>query len=573
MPVRASPVSVRVLLDRSSQNLSLSSLGAHTLAALGALMNQLIASTDQLTPREIAKRKRCSRCCLSVPKVLLQDANALLIAKAYVQDQCTRHVATEDVVEDERFQVSQEPNKLDSAAGSAGHGSAVAGGEADEDDAWDALSQGVPSEGVPPEVMSLPYYQPMRRDTLALGCDKCDNGCDECEMEVEEIGSDVEEPTQLGCDKCDNGCDECEMEVEEIGSDVEEPTQLGCDKCDNGCDECELEVEDIASDVEEPTHEELPIKEIPLARDHKAYNMRLNDDHEKLFLEKMKALRAAVELKRMPRKKDDFREVWSAHRDSFQINLGEQNSTQGQGVGDMPSSGALYLADNLETDLSKGETPPCLTNTDVEAFVRALHSDGKLRPTSKLGVCFMPRERPAYRDVNVKKIFKEIEGVFQQLESMYQAKGFPLAHELAQLICKSGNTCTFTVSEPDENKLHIKSHEDNRNFGPAASISVFEDKRDELNSGLFFDQAGSKVYAGPGMTVAHFHTREARHGVQSPMYGRRYSLSIYNGVQAELQARLKAAGAVFLCTAERNALKDRFAALRDQYLSQSLLVP
>ena len=516
MPVRASPVSVRVLLDRSSQNLSLSSLGAHTLAALGALMNQLIASTDQLTPREIAKRKRCSRCCLSVPKVLLQDANALLIAKAYVQDQCTRHVATEDVVEDERFQVSQEPNKLDSAAGSAGHGSAVAGGEADEDDAWDALSQGVPSEGVPPEVMSLPYYQPMRRDTLALGCDKCDNGCDECE----------------------------------------------------------LEVEDIASDVEEPTHEELPIKEIPLARDHKAYNMRLNDDHEKLFLEKMKALRAAVELKRMPRKKDDFREVWSAHRDSFQINLGEQNSTQGQGVGDMPSSGALYLADNLETDLSKGETPPCLTNTDVEAFVRALHSDGKLRPTSKLGVCFMPRERPAYRDVNVKKIFKEIEGVFQQLESMYQAKGFPLAHELAQLICKTGNTCTFTVSEPDENKLHIQSHEDNRNFGPAASISVFEDKRDELNSGLFFDQApGSRVYAGPGMTVAHFHTREARHGVLAPMYGRRYSLSIYNGVQAELQARLKAAGAVFLCTAQRNELKERFAALRDQYLSQSLLVP
>ena len=334
-----------------------------------------------------------------------------------------------------------------------------------------------------------------------------------------------------------------------------------------------MEVAEIASDVEEPTHEELPMKEIPLAGDHKAYNMRLNDDLEKLFLEKMKALRAAVALKRMPRKRDDLRELWSAHRDSFQINLGEQNSTQGQGVGDMPSRGALYLADSLETDLSKGETPPCLTDTDVEAFVRALHNDGKLDPASKLGVCFMPRERPAYREDNVKKIFKEIEGVFQQLESMYQAKGFPLAHELAQLICKSGNTCTFTVSEPDENKLHIKSHEDNRNFGPAASISVFEDKRDELNSGLFFDQAGSKVYAGPGMTVAHFHTREARHGVQSPMYGRRYSLSIYNGVQAELQARLKAAGAVFLCTAERNALKDRFAALRDQYLSQSLLVP
>ena len=468
-------------------------------------MNQLIASTDQLTPIEIGKRKRCSR-CLSVPKALLQDANALLIAKAYVQDQCTRHVATEDVVEDERFQVSQDPNLLDSAAGSAGHGSAVAGGEADEDDAWDALSQGVPSEGVPPEVMSLPY------------------------------------------------CIHC---------------------CDNGCDKCEMEVSEIASDVEEPTHEELPIKEIPLARDHKAYNMRLNDDLEKLFLEKMKALRAAVKLKRMSRKKDDLRELWSAHKDSFQINLGEQNSTQGQGVCDMPSSGALYLADNLETDLSKGETPLCLTNTDVEAFVRALHNDGKLRPTSKLGVCFMPRERPAYRDVNVKNIFKEIEGVFQQLESMYQAKGFPLAHELAQLICKNGNTCTFTVSEPDENKLHIKSHEDNRNFGPAASISVFEDKRDELNSGLFFDQAmpGSRVYAGPGMTVAHFHTREARHGVQSPKYGRRYSLSIYNGVQAELQARLKAAGAVFLCTVERNKLKARFAVLRDQYLSQSLSVP
>ena len=87
-----------------------------------------------------------------------------------------------------------------------------------------------------------------------------------------------------------------------------------------------------------------------------------------------------------------------------------------------------------------------VTAASSEAFVRALHKDGKLHPTSKLGVCFMPRERPAYRDDNVKKIFKEIEGIFQQLESMYQAKGIPLAHELAQLICKSGNTCTFTVA-------------------------------------------------------------------------------------------------------------------------------
>ena len=482
-------------------------------------MNQLIASTDQLTPRARGKRKR--------------------------------------------------------------------GGEADdEDDAWDCLSHGVLSEGVPSEgssnadvqAMGIPSEGSSKADVQAMSIRLWDI----LSQGVPPEGSSNADVQAMGIPS--EGSSKADVQAmsirlwdilsEGVPPEVSNP-DVGCDWCSNGCDKCEMEVAEIASDVEEPTHEELPMKEIPLAGDHKAYNMRLNDDLEKLFLEKMKALRAAVALKRMPRKRDDLRELWSAHRDSFQINLGEQNSTQGQGVGDMPSRGALYLADSLETDLSKGETPPCLTNTDVEAFVRALHNDGKLRPTSKLGVCFMPRERPAYRDVNVKNIFKEIEGVFQQLESMYQAKGFPLAHELAQLICKSGNTCTFTVSEPDENKLHIKCHEDNRNFGPAASISVFEDKRDELNSGLFFDQAipGSRVYAGPGMTVAHFHTREARHGVQSPMYGRRYSLSIYNGVQAELQARLKAAGAVFLCTAERNALKDRFAALRDQYLSQSLLVP
>ena len=480
-------------------------------------MNQLIASTDQLTPRARGKRNR--------------------------------------------------------------------GGEADdEDDAWDCLSHGVLSEGVPSEgssnadvqAMGIPSEGSSKADVQAMSIRLWDI----LSQGVPPEGSSNADVQAMGIPS--EGSSKADVQAmsirlwdilsEGVPPEVSNP-DVGCDWCSNGCDKCEMEVAEIASDVEEPTHEELPMKEIPLAGDHKAYNMRLNDDLEKLFLEKMKALRAAVALKRMPRKRDDLRELWSAHRDSFQINLGEQNSTQGQGVGDMPSRGALYLADSLETDMSKGETPPCLTNTDVEAFVRALHNDGKLDPASKLGVCFMPRERPAYREDNVKKIFKEIEGVFQQLESMYQAKGFPLAHELAQLICKSGNTCTFTVSEPDENKLHIKCHEDNRNFGPAASISVFEDKRDELNSGLFFDQAGSRVYAGPGMTVAHFHTREARHGVQSPMYGRRYSLSIYNGVQAELQARLKAAGAVFLCTAERNALKDRFAALRDQYLSQSLLVP
>lgn len=426
-------------------------------------------------------------------------------------------------------------------------GGPVAGGEADEDDAWDCLSQGVPSEDVPSEVS----YE---SDVQAMGIHLWD-----ClsQGQVPAEGSMAPRLVLYGSMVCWSfGDEDDEMELSEIASDDE------------------MEVSEIASDVEvEPTHEELHIKEIPLARDHKAYNMRLDDDLEKLFLEKMKELRAVVQQNRVPRKRGDLRQLWTAHRDSFQINLGEQNSTQGQGVGDRPSRGALYVADNLEAELSKGETPPCLTNTDVEAFVRALHVQGKLRPTSKLGVCFMPRERPAYREDNVKKIFKEIERVFQQLESMYEAKGFTFAHELAQLICKSGSTCTFTVSEPDDHKLHIKVHEDNRNFGPATSISVFEDKRDELNSGLFFNQAmGSRVYAGPGMTVAHFHTPEASHGVQSPMYGRRYSLSIYNGVQAELQARLKAVGAVFLCTAERNVVKERFAVLRDLYLSQSLLV-
>ena len=447
---------------------------------------------------------------------------------------------------------------LDSAAGSAGHGSAVAGGEADEDDAWDGLSQGVPSEGVPSEVSS-------KSDVQHLGIRLWDLLSHSVPLEVSK--PDVQAMGIRLWDCLSQG------QVPPEGSKLVLYGSEVCWSC--GSDHDEMEVSDIASDVEEPTHEELHIKEIPLAaRDHQAYNMRLNDDLEKLFLEKMKELRAVVQHMRVPRKPGDSRELWTAHRDSFQINLGEQNSTQGQGVGDRPSRGALYLADNLETDLSKGETPPCLTNTDVEAFVRALHNEGKLHPTSKLGVCFMPRERPAYRDDNVKKIFKEIESVFRQLESMYQAKGFTLAHELAQLICKCGNTCTFTVSEPDDKKLHIRVHEDNRNFGPASSISVFEDKRDELNSGLFFNQTmGSRVYAGPGITVAHFHSQEASHGVQSPKYGRRYSLSIYNGVQAELQARLKAAGAVFLCTVERNKLKESFAVLRDQYLSQSLSVP
>ena len=526
-------------------------------------MNQLIASTDQLTPIARAKRKRGG--------------------EADDEDDawdCLSHGVLSEGVPSEGSS-----NADVQAMGIPSEGSSKADVQAMSIRLWDILSQGVPPEGssnADVQAMGIPSEGSSKADVQAMGIRLWDIlsegvppevsnpvvGCD-CPLEplARARAREIAEVINAGTQPLSN------LSLMNAITEATEGSDGRCDWCSNGCDKCEMEVAEIASDVEEPTHEELPMKEIPLAGDHKAYNMRLNDDLEKLFLEKMKALRAAVALKRMPRKRDDLRELWSAHRDSFQINLGEQNSTQGQGVGDMPSRGALYLADSLETDLSKGETPPCLTDTDVEAFVRALHNDGKLHPASKLGVCFMPRERPAYREDNVKKIFKEIEGVFQQLESMYQAKGFPLAHELAQLICKSGNTCTFTVSEPDENKLHIKCHEDNRNFGPAASISVFEDKRDELNSGLFFDQAGSKVYAGPGMTVAHFHTREARHGVQSPMYGRRYSLSIYNGVQAELQARLKAAGAVFLCTAERNALKERFAALRDQYLSQSLLVP
>ena len=331
---------------------------------------------------------------------------------------------------------------------------------------------------------------------------------------------------------------------------------------------------------------------------------RLPSDLRQVAAALLARLAAALSCYQHPREANS-REATSARVESFQAQIGRQSSHMGQGDGAGESQYLLVIGGNEHIIFSPGETAASnLAARDMSdfslrvPFVSAslnlkrhmLSYTAEERAAAALKVAYVLKERPPSRDsAEVQAIVNEFRAAvvpyLTTVRDCTDEKMHPLAQVSSsdiqtlhvhvhvhvtrchtphisslrlQFFTEWDNGATLTETHPQTHGDHIMPHMDKSNRGNATSLSFFEDKADEFDSGLYFEtREGGRMYVGEGLTEAAFHRRV--HGVAAPKRGRRWSLTLYSNETAHLSAVLMEAGAARLTSQkQRDALQKLF---------------
>ena len=208
-----------------------------------------------------------------------------------------------------------------------------------------------------------------------------------------------------------------------------------------------------------------------------------------------------------------------------QAQLGKQSSSE-DGYRRGTREGAFWLR---EREGSTDGVP--LISRDQQRDVMRSAKERGITNMPMLSTQLEPRVRPTSSVSEFHDLELELEAEYEMYIKPY------LTTVMENLGCSARWIANFTAgtltispaaeSAVDELQVHIKPHVDKKNKvgSRGISINVFEDPRDRYTSGLYLLKNGRKYYTGPGATTATF--QSYMHGVDLPVQGSRYSLTLY----------------------------------------------